>query len=155
MYLCVTVCIRKRRVELRRVSSRNSSLNSTKHPSAWDFPKATLDKSKIKFHKQRNPNERIISQVCSDDIGGGRIVMGFHPGSAGNRCLGRDRPNVSLLRHLATGNQHRHYDYHIPDGLPDSEHAESRCESYSPEVRRINQRREGRAHATGQSRTVV
>jgi hypothetical protein len=31
--------------------------------------------------------------------------------------LGRDRPDLRLLRHVAAGHQHRHHHRHVPDGV--------------------------------------
>ena len=76
------------------------------------------------------------------------LAVAHHP------RLGHHRPAVWIQRHLAVGDQHRHDDRHLPDGLPDPEHAESGQRGRSAQAGRAHPRRFGRAQRTaGSSRS--
>jgi len=80
--------------------------------------------------------EKVLSceLVRADNFARRRIIMGLHSCRGCHRDVGGHRPNVSLFGHLATRHQHGHDDHHVPDGLSDSEHAEPRRQSNSPEA---------------------
>jgi hypothetical protein len=50
------------------------------------------------------------------------------------RSVGFHRSTFPLLGYLAAGNQYRHYDRHIPDGIPHPEYPEPGCKSHSSET---------------------
>jgi histidinol-phosphate/aromatic aminotransferase/cobyric acid decarboxylase-like protein len=71
--------------------------------------------------------------------------LGLRSGPRHDCGLDDHRAAVSFQRHLATGHQYRHHDYHIPHGLSYSEHPESRQRSDATEAGRIAPRHRGRA----------
>src|SRR6266702_2577850 len=55
------------------------------------------------------------------------IEMGIHLCRPDNNFMERYRANIPLLRHMATGDQYRHYHRYLPHGLSYPEHPEPRC----------------------------
>src|SRR5689334_10511934 len=77
------------------------------------------------------------------------LAVGLRGRGGPGARLGRDRPVLSLLGHVAAGDQHRHHHRHVPDGVPHAEHPEPGREGDPPQARRAAARREERANGPG------
>src|SRR5215470_11756703 len=89
-----------------------------------------------RFHKQKRKelNAKSFPQVRAHGGAGGWFIMGHPARSPSDHYLGRNRPHVSLLRHLAVSHKYRHDDYHLSYGLLDSEYAEPRRDRHPSEA---------------------
>ena len=60
------------------------------------------------------------------EAGRRRRAVGLRARARRRGRLGADGTDLRLFRHLAARDQHRDHDYHVLDGVPDSEYTESR-----------------------------
>src|SRR5271165_4934389 len=65
----------------------------------------------------RPNHQRLVWKICRKGVRLAGIEMGLCRRGDGDRCLGGDGPNLSLLRHLAAGDQYRHNHRDLPDGI--------------------------------------
>src|SRR5213080_1984145 len=127
--------------------------------------------AKDKWHHEQNPAGRIkrartgtqfflrrqrrIPRFCTPLLRHARQRLGIYWRRACHPRLDPDRTDLSFLGHLATDHQHRHDGHYVFDGVPDSEHAEPRCQGNASQIRRADPLDERRAQPACRSRRFV
>src|ERR1035438_4729515 len=91
----------------------------------------------IAFRRWR-ADETTFSSVCEYNCGQSRVAGSIRLWPSGGDYLGGYRADLPLFRHVATGDQQYLQRRHISDGIPDSEHAESRCADDANEIERAH-----------------
>jgi hypothetical protein len=70
---------------------------------------------------------RWISSLRDEVFLLGGITMGIRARGGDDHCVGCNRAAFPLLGYVVTGRKHCNNYRDVSDGLPDSEHSESRC----------------------------
>src|SRR5438128_6943807 len=95
---------------------------------------------------------RAVSEVRAPQLGDRRIGGSVSGGVRRDRCLGRARPNLQLLRYVAARDQYWDDDHHVFDGFHHPELPEPRREGNSAESRAAHSRGQGSSDRDGASR---